>query len=399
MPVYTEKVKDKNGNLVDKKVDGQKQYYIRTYVTDEFGNRKQITRHNKKWLGRDGQLTARAIDNQLRLEVQEEVKDIPFHDLCMSYLENEKKINKESTFYTYYQLVHKWILSLFPNKKTSKLCRMDFVKWRSELETNSLSLYSKNRCHYVMANILDFGIKDDLIKNNFEKALGKFEEKNEKVNKDKDNIRYITFDEFNKFINIVDDINWNTFFTFLYYTGMRKGEVQALTWEDIDFKNKKINVTKSLTVKTFETSYKITNTKTKENRKIDLDNHLIEVLKKYYAVQKKVDGFNDNFFVFGGLKPLSRSSIDRYKHFYFQKSGVKEITIHEFRHSHVSLIINEAIKKNLDMSSVFLMLSERMGHTIGVMQKTYMHLFPNIQNKIVEIMESLEKQDQKQDQK
>ena len=38
---------------------------------------------------------------------------------------------------------------------------------------------------------------------------------------------------------------------------MRKGEVQALTWEDIDFNNNQILVTKNLTTKTFDASYKI----------------------------------------------------------------------------------------------------------------------------------------------
>lgn len=61
---------------------------------------------------------------------------------------------------------------------------------------------------------------------------------------------------------------------------------------------------------------------------------------------------------------------------------------------YVSLIINEAIKNNLDMLGVFIMLSERMGHTIEVMQQVYMYLFPNIQNKVVDIINDLNKQDQ-----
>lgn len=47
------------------------------------------------------------------------------------------------------------------------------------------------------------------------------------------------------------------------------------------------------------------------------------------------------------------------------------------------------------MLGVFIMLSERMGHTIEVMQKVYMHLFPNIQSKVVDIMNDLDMQEQK----
>ena len=41
------------------------------------------------------------------------------------------------------------------------------------------------------------------------------------------------------------------------------------------------------------------------------------------------------------------------------------------------------------MSKFFLMMSNRMGHTINVMQSTYMHLFPTIQDEIVDILNNL----------
>ena len=44
------------------------------------------------------------------------------------------------------------------------------------------------------------------------------------------------------------------------------------------------------------------------------------------------------------------------------------------------------------------MISNRMGHTIQVMQETYMHLFPDTQETITNLLNNLNKQDQKQDQ-
>lgn len=76
--------------------------------------------------------------------------------------------------------------------------------------------------------------------------------------------------------------------------------------------------------------------------------------------------------------------------YYIEKANVNEITMHEFRHSHVSLLINEYIKSGqTDTAKFFLMLSDRMGHTIDVMQKTYMHLFPTVQNEIVNLLDNL----------
>lgn len=384
MPVYAEK----------ELIDGQKRWYIRTYVTDEYGKRKQITRRNKNWLGIDGKRLAIAEDNKLQSKKYMETENIYFKELCDKYLEYQKRINKESTYYTYYQAIHKWIIPHF-TKKVKSISLNNFLIWRDYISKQNLSITMKNKCHIILTNIIKFGIKYGYFETNYEQNLGSFKECNEKIIEEKEKIKYITYEEFNILISCIDDLHWKTFFIFLYYTGMRKGEIQALTWENIDFENDKIFVTKNLTVKTFDSPYKITNTKTKENRKIDIDIYLKNVLLEYYNEKSKKINFTKQDFVFGDEQPLSRSTIDRYKKYYFEKAKINEITIHEFRHSHVSLIINEAVKRNMDMLAVFVMLSERMGHTIEVMQKTYMHLFPNIQNKVIDIMNDLSKQDQK----
>ena len=77
------------------------------------------------------------------------------------------------------------------------------------------------------------------------------------------------------------------------------------------------------------------------------------------------------------------------KNIYFKKAGLEKniITIHEFRHSHVSLCINEYIKSGeTDSGKFFLMMSQRMGHSLRVMQEVYMHLFPTAQDKIVNLL-------------
>ena len=83
MPIYTEKIKDKTtGEMVDKKVDGKLQYYIRTYVKDEFGDDKQITRHNKEWLGRDGYWKAQQEEIRLKnTKIKSQNKNILFSQL------------------------------------------------------------------------------------------------------------------------------------------------------------------------------------------------------------------------------------------------------------------------------------------------------------------------------
>ena len=64
--------------------------------------------------------------------------------------------------------------------------------------------------------------------------------------------------------------------------------------------------------------------------------------------------------------------------------------MHEFRHSHVSLLINEYLKSGqTDTAKLFVMISNRLGHSIKVVQDTYMHLFPTIQDEIVDLLDNL----------
>lgn len=105
-------------------------------------------------------------------------------------------------------------------------------------------------------------------------------------------------------------------------------------------------------------------------------------------MQKKERNFDLNNFVFGNIEPLKQHKIDTNKDKYFKLSGVKRITIQEFRHSHVSFLINEYIKSGqTDTGKFFIMTSARLGHTIDVMQSTYLHLFDDIQNEIVNLID------------
>ena len=94
-----------------------------------------------------------------------------------------------------------------------------------------------NKAYDILKTIFDFGMKNYGLNENPVQIFGRFQVKQDKVIKDEDKIRYITLEEFNKFISVIKDDLWKVFFYTLYYTGMRKSEIQALTWNDIDFNN------------------------------------------------------------------------------------------------------------------------------------------------------------------
>ena len=93
-------------------------------------------------------------------------------------------------------------------------------------------------------------------------------------------------------------------------------------------------------------------------------------------------GFEDNWFIFGGLNPLSPSTIGRKKSKYCEKANVKKIRIHDFRHSHASLLLS----KNVPIT----VISKRLGHSdIDLTLNIYSHMIPKDEDKAVNILNQI----------
>jgi integrase len=371
----------------DKTKDGR-QWFFKTYKKDNEGNNKAYK--SKKYA------TKREAEESEALFLLK--RDNPSHkkistvaDAYFEYLSNK---SKESTCYSHFSCYNTHIKPYFEQKDIYSIKVLDINNWKETLQKKGYSINYLNKVYIILKNIFDYAVKFYGLSNNVVANCGNFQKSNEDVVEDDKKLRYITFEQFEKFISVIEDKEWFAFFNFLYFTGMRKGEIQALTWNDIDFDNKIIIVNKTLSVKTRE-KYKITSTKNNVNRKITINNALLDIMKSHKEYMKSFKDFSDNWFVFGGQRFLAQTNIDRMKKKYFELADVEEITIHEFRHSCVSLLINQYIKKSkeknmkVDTAKFFIMMSNRMGHSIEVMQKVYLHLFPTIQDEIVELLDEL----------
>lgn len=362
--------------------DGRSWYYI-TYKKDFNGNNKKYK--SKRYLTKAEAQQA----ERLFLMKRDNPINKSFELVSNAYFEELYSIRKESTVYSYINAFKKHIEPFFKSFNINEINVSTINNWKLKMAKKGLKTPYLNKCYDILNQIFSFSIRNYGLTSNPVSIVGRFQEKHEEVLPDKEKLRYIAYNDFNKFISVIDNITWKTFFIFLYYTGMRKGEVQALTWKDIDFNLNEIIVNKTLSVKT-SNLYKITSTKNNLNRRIKMSKTLKEQLLLYKNKMKQYSDFSESWFVFGCSRFLSQTNIDRYKHKYFQMANVPEITIHEFRHSHVSLLINEYIKSGqTDTTKFFLMMSSRMGHSIDVMQKTYMHLLPTIQDEIIDILDNL----------
>lgn len=188
-----------------------------------------------------------------------------------------------------------------------------------------------------------------------------------------------TLEEFNKFIDCMDNIIYKNFFIILYNTGLRLGEAQALKWSD--FSNGILNVSKSITRKTTSGNYEIKQTKTLSSiRKVTLGKNLSQYLEKYKEKEKEFFGFNEDWFIFGRKNVLPLSSISNNKKKAIKLSGVKEIRIHDLRHSHASNLIASGVN--------IVAVSKRLGHSdINMTLKVYSHLMKKSEDELLLILD------------
>ena len=166
------------------------------------------------------------------------------------------------------------------------------------------------------------------------------------------------------------------------FTGLRKGELRALTWNDIDFEEKTIKINKNIVIGE-DKKYAITTPKTKASiRKIPIPNKLLFDLKELYNLNKNKKEFNNDLFVFGFIEPISCEKITRRKNKNCKLASVQQIRIHDFRHSCASLLINN----NASISLV----ARYLGHSkIDETLNTYSHLFKNKLDEIIQIIDNL----------
>ena len=157
-------------------------------------------------------------------------------------------------------------------------------------------------------------------------------------------------------------------FQILFWTGMRIGELLALTPADFDFQACTIRINKSY--QRLEGKDIITDPKTvKSNRMITMPEFLSEELETYIGM---LYGLNENDRIFQISKSYLHHEMDRG----VKLSGVKRIRIHDLRHSHVSLLIN--------MGYSAVAIGERVGHESVEITYRYAHLFPTIQTEMAE---------------
>ncbi len=288
---------------------------------------------------------------------------------------------KYQTIDSYVRRLRSQILPYFEENKLELNNLNDVRKWQNYLLVErGHSIGYINTLRNTLSSFSNFLVKYNYIDTNMISKLPKIKDFNPVEIFD-----FWEFEEFKLFINEIEDPLWNCFFTVLYYSGCRVGEIRAMTWKQINFKKNQILINRSISKRPNEHGEFIINLpKNNTSRTITMNTELKKSLEKWKDICKNRKTFKDNNLVFmrADGESLSTSTIERKKNYYCSLTGVKQIRIHDFRHSNASLLIN--------MGAPVSVVSERLGHkdkrqTLNI----YSHLFPSAEKMVVERIDDL----------
>ena len=296
-----------------------------------------------------------------------------FHDFIELYLQDMEQRLKPSTVANKRFLIDLKITPFFGRMPLNEIKPTDVRRWQNELTSYRdengepyAATYLKTINNQLTA-VFNYAVKYYGLKENPCHKAGGMGKKNA------EEMLFWTKGEFLRFIEAIKDTPaaYAAFVT-LYYTGMREGELLALTPADIDLENGTVRINKSYQ-RLNKADLVTLPTTPKSIRTVTIPSALCTCLKEYMAQCYELQS-DDRLF------PYTKNFLYREMLAGCKKSGVKKIRVHDIRHSHAAALIEMNVAPKL--------LQERLGHErIQTTLDTYGHLYPNAQAEVARQLE------------
>ncbi|MDK2881930.1 MAG: hypothetical protein PWP58_266 [Bacillota bacterium] len=253
----------------------------------------------------------------------------------------------------------------------------------NEKAASGLSPATVRKIHQVLHGALKQAVRNQLVARNVSEAttLPKLRQTRE--------VRALTLEEQERFLKALEGNRLATAFKVLLGTGLRRGELLALTWRDVDLANATLTVRQSLVRVKGKLLLQEPKTKT-SRRTIPLPDDLVAELKAHKARQnqerlKAGPAYEDNNLVFANElgQPLDPRSFNRWFYEIRNKAGLpKDVNLHALRHTYATRLLERGVSLKV--------IQRLMGHSkFDVTADIYSHVAPELERQAVAILDDL----------
>ncbi|MCI8670674.1 MAG: site-specific integrase [Bacilli bacterium] len=280
-----------------------------------------------------------------------------FYEAYSEYLIYAQKRHKKQGFETLSRDFKLHILPYFKNKLIVDLKKIDIINWETEIYKKNFSNNFNRNLYYEFSAFITYCVYCSYLKENVVLSVEKFKKKIELSKHDFYNIR-----EFRRFRRHLHDYVLKQYFNFIYFYGPRPGEAMALRF--IRLRGKNVDIFENIHR---HGSRELDTPKNQSSIRTIKVNYLMRFrFWRLKMIYKRKYGFVSDYFVFGGKKPLSPTSIDRAKKKACEEANIRPITQHQFRHSYATRMIHKKVPIDY--------VSKTMGHsTVSMTVDVYLH--------------------------
>lgn len=338
-------------------------------VTDWTGKRKQV--HKRGFARRADALE---YERNALSKAEGKTTQMTFGALVDLYMEDSKTRLKLSTWENKQWIFDRKILPYFKDQYLEDISVRTIRSWQNHLIKNGDGHGKKYSETYLktinnqLTAVFNYAIKYYGLRQNPVAMAGSMGASSA------EEMDFWTLEEFQKFIAGMSDPTAYAAFNILFWTGIREGELLALTLADVDFEKKGIYVTSSYA--RIKGEDYIWDPKTKKSKRfVTVPDFLLEIIRDYVS---KLYEYEPEDRLFEHTKYWLKQQLERC----CERTGVKVIRIHDVRHSHASLLIH--------MGTNAVLVQKRLGHKrISTTLGTYAHLYPDCSEQVAEQLEAL----------
>lgn len=194
---------------------------------------------------------------------------------------------------------------------------------------------------------------------------------------------FLTVEQAHALLECVQEHRLEALFMLIMVTGMRRGEVLALRWSDIDLKRQYLHVLHTVDYIPKYGYIEDTPKSKAGKRKIALPSFMVEMLEEHKRTLEMVrenagEAWEENDLVFPGLKGgyFNPNYLLRVFKKILRRARLADMRLHDLRHSTVTILLAKGVHIKV--------VSELLGHSdIVITLRTYGHLLPSMQSDVV----------------
>ena len=346
------------GQGISQRKDG---YYVGRY-TSKNGKRIQKlflkVKDCQKWLA-DNQYS----DEHSNADFPQDMIVSAWYDYWISIKE---KTVRPNTVRNYKERYNKNISPVIGNKLLKEVNTIHCQQIMNNMSDDGYKTTTIYQARIALYNMLDYAYQNDIIPKNPCNRMVKYD-----IGKPSEKKEALTIEEQKKFCHEIVGCPYEYQYLFILQTGLRTGELVALEWKDIDFKNKTMTISKTMEYRHSTKEWRKGEPKSKSGyRTIPLTDEAIRLLK----LQKKKNQslpfisleWKDTVFVCKKGTPVKNSTYDTMLFKVCEKAGIRKIAMHILRPTFATRCIEAGMMPKT--------LQTLLGHSnIGITMNLYVH--------------------------